>query len=143
MSCRSEDRSTWGYSYLVGFQEMAQGSFAFGAPASGVIWALLFGQDPWHVRSGASTLAVAPLGFVLLARDPSTRAPAIAAFAITVYYLLLNASFHYWHGGWSFGPRYMAPILPFMSIGVAIAWSRAVRRPSVSFFLHWLFTASP
>ena len=44
-----------GYTYLVGFQEMAQGSFAFSAPASGVIWALLFGQYPWTVRSGAST----------------------------------------------------------------------------------------
>ena len=113
-----------GYSYVVGFQEMTQGSFAFGAPARRVIWALLFGQFR-GLFVLAPVLAVAPLGFVLLARDPSTRAPAIAAFAITVYYLLLNASYHYWHGGWSFGPRHMAPILPFMSIGVAIAWSRA------------------
>jgi MFS family permease len=113
-----------GYSYVVGFQEMTQGSFAFGAPARGVIWALLFGQYR-GLFALAPVLALAPLGFVLLARDPSTRAPAITAFAITAYYLLLNASFHYWHAGWSFGPRYMAPILPFMSIGVAIVWSRA------------------
>jgi len=31
----------------------------------------------------------------------------------------------YWDGGYSYGPRHMAPALPFLSLGLAFLWSRA------------------
>ena len=33
--------------------------------------------------------------------------------------LLLNTSFHGWHGGWSSGPRYLVPIVPLLAAGWA------------------------
>jgi hypothetical protein len=70
-------------------------------------------------------LAAAPLGFVVLIRAPASRVPAIAAAAIAAYYPLFNAAYFYWDGGSSYGPRHMAPGLPFLSLALAPLWSRA------------------
>ena len=45
-----------------------------------------------------------------------------------MFYLLLNASYFYWEGGWAYGPRQMTPALPFLCLGLAPLWS-AWRRP--------------
>src|SRR6185295_3499168 len=44
---------------------------------------------------------------------------------VIVYHLLLNASFHYWEGGWSMGPRYLSAMLPFASLAFGAVWMRA------------------
>src|SRR5205823_8888224 len=51
--------------------------------------------------------------------------------AIAVYYLLLNASYVYWDGGYSYGPRHMSPALPFLCLALAPLWSRASTRSRV------------
>ncbi|HXJ89913.1 MAG TPA: hypothetical protein VMS18_24090 [Candidatus Binatia bacterium] len=53
------------------------------------------------------------------------RGPALVAAAIATYYFLFNASFYWWKAGLSFGPRYAAPAIPMLCLGVAITWSRA------------------
>jgi len=53
------------------------------------------------------------------------RGPAIVAVAIVVYYLLFNASFYWWKAGLTFGPRYAGACIPLLSLGLAIAWTRA------------------
>ncbi|OGH59640.1 MAG: hypothetical protein A3G34_07410 [Candidatus Lindowbacteria bacterium RIFCSPLOWO2_12_FULL_62_27] len=50
-------------------------------------------------------------------------APWVAGAAV-VGYLLINAGFYGWHGGWTFGPRYLAPILPFLVLPLAFALDR-------------------
>jgi hypothetical protein len=59
----------------------------------------------------------------LLARK-GRPGPALVAGGIGVYYLLLNASYFYWEGGWAFGPRQMTPALPFLALGLAPLWDR-------------------
>ena len=113
-----------GYEHEVYFKEVTQGSFAFRSPRLDVLRELLFGQFR-GLFFVAPVLAVAPVGFAFLLWARSTRAAGITALAITVYFVLLIASASFWHGGWSFGPRYLAPILPFLSLAVAVAWSRA------------------
>src|SRR5439155_14630414 len=39
-----------------------------------------------------------------------------------VFYLVLNASYFYWEGGWFFGPRHVTPALPFLALGLAPLW---------------------
>jgi hypothetical protein len=56
------------------------------------------------------------------------RKPLAIAVVIPTYYLLLNASYFYWEGGWSYGPRHMAPALPFLALALAPLWN-AVHRP--------------
>ncbi|MFQ5561717.1 MAG: hypothetical protein ACE5FU_14205, partial [Nitrospinota bacterium] len=33
---------------------------------------------------------------------------------LCVGYLIINSGFYGWHGGWSYGPRYLVPVLPFL-----------------------------
>ena len=69
-------------------------------------------------------LIAAPIGLLLLIRDRSSRLAGLTAATIAVFYLVLNASYYYWDGGWSYGPGHMAPALPFLSLAVAPIWSK-------------------
>jgi hypothetical protein len=59
----------------------------------------------------------------MMVRAGRARLAAIVAAAIAVYFLLLNASYAYWEGGWSYGPRHAAPAIPFLCIGLAALWT--------------------
>ena len=50
------------------------------------------------------------------------RGPALVASAIVLYYFLFNASFYWWKAGLTFGPRYAAASIPFLCLGLAVAW---------------------
>ena len=52
----------------------------------------------------------------------------MAVAAAAAYYFLFNASFYAWHGGWSYGPRYLGAAVPVLGIGLAPLWSRAQPR---------------
>jgi hypothetical protein len=56
--------------------------------------------------------------FLLLAfrawRRPNREATIVAAIAL--YFLLANASFNGWHGGWAIGPRYLIPVIPLLAL---------------------------
>jgi hypothetical protein len=44
------------------------------------------------------------------------RLEAVLFLSITAIYLVLYSAFGYWHGGWSWGPRYLLPIMPLLVI---------------------------
>lgn len=67
-------------------------------------------------------LILSPIGLFKLMRDPARRAAGITATCIFTYYLLLNASYYYWDGGFSYGPRHLAAGLPFLCLGLAMPW---------------------
>ena len=117
-----------GYANEIAFEDMSRGFFGITSPRSDIMIELLFGQFR-GLFFLAPVLAVAPIGLALLARDPLTRPSAFTGAAILVYYVVLNSSYSYWDGGWSFGPRHMAPVLPLMGLALATVWSRA--RPAV------------
>lgn len=48
---------------------------------------------------------------------------AVVIAAVTGY-LIINAGFYGWHGGWTFGPRYLVPMLPFLALPMAFAVER-------------------
>jgi 4-amino-4-deoxy-L-arabinose transferase-like glycosyltransferase len=51
------------------------------------------------------------------------RGPAVVAAVIAIYYFLFNASFYWWKAGLTFGPRYAAPAIPMLCLGLAVAWT--------------------
>lgn len=119
-----------GYSYYSNeaFPWMKAGFMGLTYPKIGVMWKLLFG-----CRRGlfllVPVLAAAPFGLSLLWKSSArTRATALAAGSIVLYYFLFNASFYIWAGGWSYGPRYMAAGVPFLCIGLAPLWKHARTR---------------
>jgi hypothetical protein len=124
------------YTSEQGYAGMQQGVFGVTLPKMIRLRRILFG-DYRGLLPLAPTLAVAPLGLALLLlpnRKPRSagvsaemlarrRPAALVAAAIAVYFVLLNASYAYWEGGWSYGPRHASPAIPFLCLGLAALWT--------------------
>ena len=110
-----------GYSGVVGFNGMDQGLFGLTYPKPGVLWELLFGQ-----RRGlfwvAPVLLAGAAGLAVMVRRRDTRAFGGLAVSVIVAVLLVNASYFYWDGGGSMGPRHSLPAVPFLALGLAPLW---------------------
>ena len=113
-----------GYSSVSGFEGMSQGFFGIGRPDYRVMRQILFG--PFRGLFYLTPLLIAaPVGFLILVRYRRSRLAGLTGASIIIFYLIFNASYYYWDGGWSYGPRHMAPALPFLCIALAPIWSRA------------------
>jgi hypothetical protein len=108
-----------------GFEGMQTGVYGVHAPRAGALWQILFGTYRGLLPL-APALLFAPLGLIAMLRTPARRA-AIVASIIALYYVLLNASYTYWEGGWSYGPRHLSPAIPFLCLGLASLWTAAER----------------
>jgi hypothetical protein len=73
----------------------------------------------------APVIGAAPFGLRLLWKQAHARWITLAIIAIALYYLLLNASYAVWDGGWSYGPRHLSPALPFLCLPLGILWSKS------------------
>ena len=121
-----------GYEGVVGFAGMHEGLFGLTYPKPDVIWQIVGG-----LRRGmiwiAPVLLLAPLGLTLLIRARATRDLGIMAVTAAVIVVLINASYVYWDGGSSTGPRLSVPALGFLAIGFGPAWLLA---------RHWAWKAA-
>jgi hypothetical protein len=106
------------------FPWMKRGYMGVTYPRIDVALKLLFGCRRGLLFVAPVALA-APFGLRWLWRQATGRAAVTAAAAIALYYFLFNASFVVWAAGWSYGPRYLAPGLPLLCVGLAPAWSKA------------------
>ena len=85
-------------------------------------------------------LAVAVAGAVLM-RQGRWRAEANVVLAVVAAYFLYNCGYWLPFGGGAPGPRFMIPALPFLALGLAVAYRRmpatclAMAIPSVLFML--------
>ncbi|HVR43014.1 MAG TPA: hypothetical protein VMS56_06160 [Thermoanaerobaculia bacterium] len=65
--------------------------------------------------------------------------------ASLAYFVLFNASFNGWHGGYTVGPRYLLPVVPFLAMMTAPALTRARASVAalglVSFLFNFAVTA--
>ena len=125
------------YSGVQGWQELHQGIMGVTYPRLDVLWELTFGPLRGLLLL-APVLAFAPLGYLRLWRDGQATVAA-ASLAIVTYYLLYNAAYVYWDGGWSYGPRLIGAALPFACLPLAAAWSAAGRvlRAVLGLFALW------
>jgi len=111
----------FGYEYDAAYPGMRH-SFGLGPPKIDRALKLLFGG-----RRGlffhAPILAAVPFGLWWMWKRQGQRTVVAAIAIIAIYYLIFNASFYAWHGGWSYGPRYLAAALPLLCVGLAPLWS--------------------
>ncbi|WP_242138696.1 hypothetical protein [Sphingomonas sp. TREG-RG-20F-R18-01] len=124
-----------GYQGVVGFKGMNEGLFGLTYPKPFVFWEILFG-----LRRGllwvAPVLVLGAVGLGLMVRDRTTRDLGCLAIAVIAIVLSINASYYYWDGGASVGPRHSVPAIPFLAIGLAPSWA-ALRRQA----LRWAAVA--
>jgi hypothetical protein len=107
-----------GYTHVQGFNGMQSGLFGVTWPRADALFGILLSQ-----RRGLLFLApLLLLGLVghgiSLVRSRQRRIAILSLFMIA-YYVLLNGSYTYWDGGYSYGPRHLAGALPFLALGLA------------------------
>jgi hypothetical protein len=111
-----------GYASEEGFEQLQTGLFGISRPEWWRLREILIGSYRGLLPI-APLVAVTPIGLASLAAA-GRKAPALVAAAVAVFYLVLNASYFYWEGGWAFGPRQVTPALPFLALGLAPLWDR-------------------
>lgn len=106
-----------GYASVQGFEGMKQGLFGVSVPTfeavAGVIW------GPRGLLKTAPLLVLGPIGHAICLLRNRNRLETWVSLLFSIYPVLLNVSYVYWDGGWSYGPRHSSDALPFLAIGLA------------------------
>ena len=114
------------------------GFFGIGTPRPGAALDLLAASR--GILTLTPVLAVAVVGGVLM-RQGRRRAEANVVLAVAAIFFLYNCGYWLPFGGGSPGPRFMIPALPFLALGLAVAYRRlpaltlAMAIPSVALML--------
>jgi hypothetical protein len=106
-----------------GWPLMQQGIMGVTYPKAYVLREILVGRYRGLLPL-APSVAAAPFGLRLMWKQANARGSVLVVTAIALYYVLLNASYAVWDGGWSYGPRHLSPALPFLCLPLALLWTR-------------------
>jgi hypothetical protein len=96
-------------------------NFGFNMPDIRAMWAVLWGEYR-GLFFWCPVLLMSVPGFVVMFRKQ--RAQAVMAAGACALILLQVASFYSWFGGNAFGPRYLAPAIPFLGLAAAFGIHR-------------------
>ena len=113
------------------------GFFGIGAPTLGGLKDVLVGTRGLLYFS--PVLVAAALGLWLLWRR-GTRAEALLAAVVVVLFLLLDAGYFLVYGGGTPGPRFFAPALPFLALGLPCVLARWPRPTLALAFISAVLT---
>ena len=122
-----------GYANIAGqvFAEgVAQGFLGFTYPKLPVLVEIIFGGFRGLLPL-SPVFVLSPLGFRRMWVGKVLRPELILCAAIVSSYLLLNASYVFWHGGGSLGPRHAVAMLPFLALPIAFALGQKIAVPGV------------
>ena len=106
-----------GYASVQGFDGMQSGLFGVTWPRPEALYGLLISQR--GLLFMAPLLLLGLIGHGISLARPHQRWTAIFSLVMIVYYVLLNASYTYWNGGYTYGPRHLTGALPFLALGLA------------------------
>ena len=97
----------------------------------------LFASAPrWHVLaaltvspyrglfSGTPVLVLGLIGLVAMLRNPRVRLEGLLCAAMIAHVFFFNLSFTEWNAGWSCGPRYLIPAIPFLALPIVFVAPR-------------------
>lgn len=102
----------------------ADGSLGmFGAP-SPYVGALLLVSPYRGVFWLAPVLLAGVAGLGVWVREKKWIAEVRLCLAIFAFFLFVNMTFNGYHGGYAAGPRYLVPGLPFLALGLVVAFAR-------------------
>jgi hypothetical protein len=130
-----------GYASEEGFEQLQTGLFGISTPQLWRLREILIGSYRGLLPL-SPLMALTPFGLALLARTRSRAWPAVVAATIVGYYLVLNASYFYWEGGWAFGPRQIMTAMPFLALGLAPLWDGWPSAGRIVLAIAWLWGAA-
>ncbi len=115
-----------GYRYSAFAGAFESGLFGFSAPSWDSFYLLTF--SPYRGLFVLSPFLLLALpGLHGMRRDARTRQLALVLLTIAVAFLVYNASYWESTGGDSVGPRYLVPLLPFLTLPIVFVQNRARR----------------
>jgi hypothetical protein len=113
------------YRYVANGYALAQerGFFGVAAPKLFSAYEVFSGREGLLVTSPIVGAGI--VGLLLLARRYLHE--ALVCAAVTLFFVLLNCGYFLPYGGFSPGPRFLVPALPFLALGFAPAFARFPR----------------
>ena len=115
-----EYSTLWAETHKVGFLSL---SF----PTLEALWGITFGSYRGLYFLSPILLLTWP-GLLYFWKARERRAESILCGWAVVSFMLFNTSSVMWQGGFSIGPRYLVPILPFAAVALAFGLERAFRQ---------------
>ncbi len=98
----------------------------FSVPQFDVLLKLLFSSYRGLFFT-SPVLILSCLGLWQMAIRGGMRVGAVLFVAIFTGFLVMNSAVNHWHSGWSIGPRYLIPALPFLSLPLPLVFERLPR----------------
>ena len=102
----------------VGYPQFAEGGknvMGFGTPLLKGLWMLLFSPGKSLFVFAPPLLLAIPGLFALARKD---RGLALTTVGISLAYLFFYAKYSYLEGGYSYGPRYLVPVIALLCLGL-------------------------
>jgi hypothetical protein len=117
----------------------------FGQPNPYVV-ALLVASPYRGVFMLCPVLIMGVVGWVIWLREKTWAPEARVGIAIFAFFFLVNASFNGYHAGYSAGPRYIVPGIPFVALATVVGFMRwrktTLALLAVSFVQQFLLTVT-
>jgi len=115
--------------------EASGGLFGIHLPRLSTMTALLF-SPARGIFIIMPVLVLSFSGIWAMIAGKQHRREIFLIIAICLAYLVFNSGYCGWHGGWTFGPRYLVPMLPFLVFTIAFGrWNYFL------FLLYFLLSA--
>ncbi|MFO1120255.1 MAG: hypothetical protein U1E38_09245 [Rhodospirillales bacterium] len=112
--------------------DRGQGMYmGIGAVDPEALWGILFSAYRGLFFSQPWLLLAAP-GLAVMARRPKLCADAAVCAIVFAVFVWMNASLVDWPSGYGFAPRYLIPVLPFLTVAAATVSLVRIRVPALA-----------